>query len=103
MQRTSDNTSRDYLEHISRIEKTTSVLTGVPHYPNVHRAFNGGVASEERNGSPRDQPQEKAEMIKQKSESPASAIHGGTGYGEEAYGFTQRRPRIHLSKWKTYK
>ena len=43
-----DPKSTDYYDHISRLERMTSVLPGVPRYPDLHFVFNNKSPFEQR-------------------------------------------------------
>ncbi|GLT29100.1 hypothetical protein SLA2020_039860 [Shorea laevis] len=56
MGRSLDSTSNDFHTHITMVERTPSVITDVPHYPNVHKAFkNMGYNQEELDQSQQQQ------------------------------------------------
>lgn len=123
----------DYHEHLSKMIRTPSILPDVPHYPNVHKAFNKSkvTSNEETDADEGKQPkspkshshhkaskhspqfQEKVEVIEFKEE-VKTAPSGGSGeekaevYGEsvdsKADGYIQRRhQKFELCKWATFK
>lgn len=43
-----DTKSIDYYDHVSRLERMTSILPGVPRYPDLHFVFNNKSPFEQR-------------------------------------------------------
>ncbi|KAK7330543.1 hypothetical protein VNO77_24738 [Canavalia gladiata] len=92
--------SQDYHAHISKVQRSESVLTDVPRYPNVHRAFN--------NHNPLND--ERIEEVEYEHTTVS-----GNGVGEIFYQGTadavrdnynspsKNKPRFELKKWKTYR
>lgn len=116
-----DTTSYDYHSHVSRMERMPSVLTDVPHYPNIHMIFNTRpkvAAYEEENGNGNQQQQ-------RQQEPPATEAHKKVKFveqtvaiekdgakrevckksvDEDVEGFIQqRRKNFELCKWATFK
>lgn len=113
----------DYHEHLSKMMRTPSILPDVPHYPNVHKAFNrskvaGSDQGDIENANDVKQPkspkshshnktskhspqfQEKVEVIedKEKAEVPGESVDS------KADGFIQQRhQKFELCKWATFK
>lgn len=85
-----DSTSDDYLAHLIRMERALSITPGVPHYPDVHRAFHNKSPYEE----------EQANLNKQRQTRQVS-FQDQQGNGDN--GQEQRRQGFELCKWKTFK
>ncbi|KAL7204570.1 hypothetical protein ACSBR2_017612 [Camellia fascicularis] len=114
-----DDTSNDYHSHVSRMERMPSVLTDVPHYPNVHRIFNNTTTVyEEEDGSGHNQkkhhePQVRAKKVQfvEHEEVIGETDKNGNNvkvYKEnvdvEADGFIkQKHKNFELCKWATFK
>ncbi|KAH7866793.1 hypothetical protein Vadar_025087 [Vaccinium darrowii] len=118
-----DTTSYDYHSHLTRMERTPTVVTDVPHYPNVHMLFNNRtkvVEYEDDNVNHNQQQQRRRqpeppvaeahkkvhfveETIEIDDNGEKSEVHKKS-VDEEAEGFIQnRRKNFELCKWNTFK
>lgn len=120
----SDTTSYDYHSHVARMERMPSVLTDVPHYPNIHMMFNTRpkvAAYEEENGNGNQQQQQRRrqqeppateapkkvkfveQTVKTEKDGAKSEV-SKKSVDEEVEGFIQqRRKNFELCKWATFK
>ncbi|KAK7291603.1 hypothetical protein RIF29_06877 [Crotalaria pallida] len=102
--------SQDYHAHISKVQRTPSVLTDVPRYPNAHLAFNKKVVYDEDEGYHHHTGErEKVEVIEyDQTTFPANEVDEVV-YQEEVdvetnqYYPRKNRGRFELQKWKTFR
>ncbi|ESW27476.1 hypothetical protein PHAVU_003G205100 [Phaseolus vulgaris] len=88
--------SEDYHAHITKVHRSESVLTDVPHYPNAHLAFNNAHNNPHSN--------ERVEMVEHDQTEDDEAIFQERVDVNRA----QRNPgknkaHFELHKWKTYR
>ncbi|KAI4329528.1 hypothetical protein MLD38_027909 [Melastoma candidum] len=104
-------TANDYYTHISTLERTPSVLSDVPRYPNLHSLFDGRNTGARREVEKHPQFQEKVEVIEFREEkSDDGSRKEERAIVEEEVdncnvsSFIERRHKgFELRKWKTFK
>ena len=108
-----NTTSQDYHAHLSRMERSPTIILGASQYPNVHKAFNNKytfgeeeVEFQEENhckqNSPSPKSPKKDQVIDHGDES--CMVYEETTIDEEADGYIQqKRKGFELHKWKTFK
>ena len=101
---------QDYHSHISRVQRTPSVLTDVPQYPSDHLAFNKTVYEEDgTEGSYHHHHPERVEVVEYEKVPECGRVGGEVIYEEnvdvEADQYYPRRNRggLELHRWKTFR
>ncbi|KAK7389128.1 hypothetical protein VNO78_23960 [Psophocarpus tetragonolobus] len=79
--------SEDYHAHISKVQRTQSVLTDVPRYPNAHMAFNNQHGHHNPHSNDQTTPQ----------------IQETVDVERDQYTPTKNKGRFELHKWKTFR
>lgn len=99
------STSDDYHAHIARVERTQSVLTDVPQYPNVFKAFNSWYNRKEPNQAQQQRPEKAKKKVQLvEPEKTAENPDDEQYVDKKADGFIQQKQKgFALCKWKTFK
>ncbi|KAK5846517.1 hypothetical protein E1A91_A03G072600v1 [Gossypium mustelinum] len=97
-----DTTSQDYQAHLSRMERSATMIPGAPQYPNVHKAFNNKVEFPEEDQcaerSPTANSRKKVQVVEH-----AETVDEAT-LDSQADGYIQQKHKaFELCKWKTFK
>ncbi|KAK7347069.1 hypothetical protein VNO80_21596 [Phaseolus coccineus] len=88
--------SEDYHAHISKVHRSESVLTDVPHYPNAHLAFNNAHRNPHSN--------ERVEMVEHdQTEDDEVIIQERVDVNRAQCNPGKNKARFGLHKWKTYR
>lgn len=104
--------SQDYHSHISKVNKTPSILTDVPRYPNAHLAFNKKVVYEEDNKGFHHNPQTGSERVEVNYEQQTTVPVPDSGveivYEQNVDVETHHlqyypKKKFELQKWKTFR
>ncbi|GER27067.1 S-adenosyl-L-methionine-dependentmethyltransferases superfamily protein [Striga asiatica] len=99
----------DYLERITRMQRTPTEITDYPHFPNVHEIFINNLTHADNQKSQNPKPSKKVHIVEQEKDTEAGkhekvkVIQGKT-IDFQADGFIKwNHKNFALCKWDTFK
>ncbi|KAL2334357.1 hypothetical protein Fmac_015570 [Flemingia macrophylla] len=95
--------SEDYYAHISKVQRSDSVLTDVPRYPSAHLAFNNQHSHHNPNTDERTEAVEYDQTTTYPRTENEAIYQETVDVESHEYAPRKNKGRFELQKWKTYR